>query len=183
MASRVSFTAPAGREALEGEAITGQPRDGERGEHRGGTGRDGHGHALIGGGDDEPVAGIGHRGHAGVGDDEDAASRARLSDELGRPVPLVVLVEGEQAPAHAYAQPLSEREGPPSVLRGDDVGVREPRPQSCGGVPGVSDGSGRQGDGAAARHVGVGRGRLRVRQRRGGVTHGSSMVARLDSRP
>ena len=82
-------------EALEAEAVDGQAGDGERHED-GGRARDaGHPDAGLDGGAHQPVAGIGHRRHPGVGDDEDALPQPEPLDEVGRARGLVVLVEGQ----------------------------------------------------------------------------------------
>ena len=179
----------AGEEPFEAEAVAGKPGYGQSRQHGGGPRRDCHGHALIGRGDDEPVSGVRYRRHAGVGDDQDAATGARLVEQLGRPGTLIVLMEGEKSSAHPHPETLSQCEEAPGVLGGDDVGLLEPGQQTRGGVANIPDRGGGQGNGATARRVGNARRSSGTRDlrrglnRRDDVIHSPSMASRLDSRP
>ena len=183
--TRPALPGAAGREALEAEAVGGQAGQRQGRQDRGGAGRDRHGHARLVGGDDEAVARVGDRGHAGVGDHEDAGAAPGRRDEMGGPVAFIVLVEGHEAGDDADARALGEGAQAAGVLGGDDVGGGQGTAQTVCDVSHIANrrGGQRNSAGAQGKRVG-GRADAVVGLRAGrGVTHGLSMVTDLDSPP
>src|SRR5699024_5719995 len=98
------------------------------------------------GGAHEPVTGVGDAGHARVGDHHDESARACPLDEFGGAGGLVVLVVGNHLTGDLHAEAGGEVAEAAGIVSGDDIGCRQLLPQPQGGVGGVSDGGGSQGD-------------------------------------
>ena len=104
-AARAAAPRLAGGEALEAEAVHGQPGDRERHQDRARAGHAGDPHARLDRGGDQPVARVGHGRHPGVGDDARRASPGdQALEQVGGPGGLVVLVVADDRPAGADLQ-------------------------------------------------------------------------------
>ena len=104
--------------------------EGQGGQDGRGARGDSDGHLRPHGGTDEPVAGVGDRWHAGVGDDQDAKAGAGGVEQLGGAIALIVLVEGDDAPVGLDAEALRQGAQPTGVLGGDEVGLLQGAPQA-----------------------------------------------------
>src|SRR3954454_13581570 len=123
------LAAPPRQEPLEAEAVAGQPGDRQRRRHRGGAGHRGHEHAGVDRRPHQRVAGIGHRRHAGVGQQQDRLPVGERGQQARQPRALHRLVEGHDPPGERDLQIRGQAVQPPGVLDGQDVGRGHRRAQ------------------------------------------------------
>ena len=90
----------AGQEALEAEPVDRQTGDGQRGQHRRRPGDAGDADPVLDRGGDQPVAGVGHARHPGVGDEHDPLAGDQRLQQHRRPRALVALEVGHHPAGH-----------------------------------------------------------------------------------
>ena len=148
------------QEPFKAEPVGGQPGQGQGGQHRRGARCNGDRHLLTHRRLDEPVPGVGDRGHPGVGDHQDAQAGAGGPEQLGGTLALIVLVEGDDAPSGLDVEALGQGPQPAGVLGGDEVGLLQGATQPQRGVGDIADRGGGQGDRPAAQVRAVGGGSI-----------------------
>ena len=79
-----SLTGFAGQESLETETVYRQSADGQRGEHRGRARHAGDRDVVLHRSDDQSIAGVRHRRHAGIGHEYDALPGDQCLQQLRR---------------------------------------------------------------------------------------------------
>ncbi len=86
------FPGLARQETLKTEPVHGQPRHRERHQHRARTGGTGDPNPGRNGGGNEPITGVAHRRHPGIGDEDDPLPRGQPLEQLDGRGGLVVFV-------------------------------------------------------------------------------------------
>ena len=101
----------------------------------------------------QPIAGIGHRRHAGVRDDHDAASGFEVIYERRDPGTLVAVEERHHRGGGVDSETPAQVAKPPGVFGGDHVGLGEGGEQRGRGVFGMADGCAGQHQHARGSHA------------------------------
>jgi hypothetical protein len=146
-------SAPAARrEALEGEAVRGDPRGGEGREHGRRAGDDRDRQPLRGGGAHRLEAGIGDHWHPRIGHEQHPPTGAdRLEQGLGA-LGLVVLVVREDPRARGDLEIAHQTVEAPRVLGGDELRAGEGPHQAHRGVQRIADRGGGEGEDSGLEH-------------------------------
>ena len=125
------------QEPLVDEPVGGEPGEDERGEDRRRPRDDPHVDPLLDTCPDQPEPRIRHTRHPRVGDERHVTAGLEGIEHLGRPLPLVRIVERD----HPGPDPETLEEGPGStrVLGGHEVDRAERLPGPVGHVAEVAD--------------------------------------------
>ena len=123
--ARLRSPALRGRNPSKQNRSTGSPDSASATRTADGPGTHGDPDAGGDGRRNQAIAGVGHRGHPGVGDQQDAGAAREVLDQGRRPGVLVALEVGDDPTGHLEPEVARQPTQPAGVLGGDDVGRRE----------------------------------------------------------